>query len=132
MRYRVLPETLAVCRLPAGTPLPEWSMRPGFFCVASTAEELSIVCDESRVPAGTQAEKGWVALKLQGPFPFTMTGVLSSFLSPLAEARIPIFAISTFDTDYVLIKHEHLEQAIAALAAAGHVRQADEATGEIA
>ncbi len=106
-------------------------MRPAFFCVASTAEELSIVCDESRVSAATQAERGWVALKLQGPFPFTMTGVLSSFLSPLAEARIPIFAISTFDTDYVLIKREHLDQAIAALAAAGHVRQtADEAAGE--
>ncbi len=133
LRYRVLPENLAICRLAAGSTLPQWSRQGGFFSVTNTAEELSIVCEESRVPAGTQTEKGWVALKLQGPFPFTLTGALSSFLSPLAEAKVPIFAISTFDTDYVLIKREHLEQAVAALAAAGHVRQTDlDATGETA
>ncbi|MGB7944510.1 MAG: ACT domain-containing protein [Terriglobales bacterium] len=67
-----------------------------------------------------QAERGWAALKLEGPFPFSMTGVLASFLQPLAEARIPIFAISAFDTDYLLIKRENLEQAVATLDAAGH------------
>ena len=72
------------------------------------------------MPDGALAERGWVALKLEGPFPFTMTGVLASFLQPLAEAQIPIFAISTFDTDYVLIKRESLEQAVAALGTAGH------------
>ena len=71
-------------------------------------------------PDGALAEKGWLALKLEGPFPFTMTGVLASFIQPLAEARIPTFAISTFDTDYVLIKRENVEQALAALFAAGH------------
>ncbi len=132
MRYCVFPESLAVCRLAAGTTIPEWAAQGNFFCVTGTADELSIVCDESRVPPGTHAVKGWIALKLQGPFSFTLTGVLSSFLSPLAEGRVPIFAISTFDTDYVLIKREHLEQAVAALAAAGHIRQKDLATGEIA
>ena len=72
------------------------------------------------MPAGAVAERGWVALKLEGPFPFSMTGVLASFLQPLAEAEIPIFAISTFDTDYVLIKRQNLEQAALALAAAKH------------
>ena len=61
-----------------------------------------------------------MGLKLEGPFPFSMTGVLASFVQPLAQAQIPIFAISTFDTDYVLIKRENLEQAVLALAAAGH------------
>jgi hypothetical protein len=94
----------------------------GFFSITRTDDELSIVCAESRVPADIRAERDWVGLKLQGPFPFDMTGVLSSFLQPLAEARIPIFAISTFDTDFVLIKQEPLEPALAALEAAGHQR----------
>lgn len=72
------------------------------------------------MPEGVRVERGWVALKLEGPFPFSMTGVLASFLEPLAEAKIPIFAISTFDTDYVLVKREDLEGAKKTLAAAGH------------
>ncbi len=73
-----------------------------------------------RLPQGSLIERGWVALKLEGPFPFSMTGVLASFLQPLADAKIPIFAISTFDTDYVLMKRENLPQAMVALGAAGH------------
>jgi uncharacterized protein len=95
----------------------------GFFCVARTADELSIVCEEDRVPDGVTSEKDWVALRLEGPFPFSMTGVLASFIQPLADAAIPIFAISTFDTDYVLIKRETLSAAILALGNAGHEQQ---------
>jgi hypothetical protein len=91
-----------------------------FFCVTQTADELSIVCEEGRVPDGVRVEKDWVALKLEGPFPFSMTGVLTSFLQPLATAEIPIFAVATFDTDYVLMKREKLEEAIKVLRAAGH------------
>ena len=69
---------------------------------------------------GVRIERGWVALKLEGPFPFSMTGVLASFLQPLAEAKIPIFAISTFDTDYVLVKAEKLDRALGVLRSAGH------------
>jgi len=96
--------------------------------VVRTGDELSIVCAEDRIPDGVRAERGWLALKLEGPFPFVMTGVLASFLQPLAEAEIPIFAISTFDTDYVLIKPEHLEAAVEALGAAGH-EKVDEPAG---
>ena len=118
-------ERLAVCRFASDVRVPAWSLQGGFFCVVRTRDELSIVCSEDvcredRMPDGALAERGWVALKLEGPFPFSMTGVLASFLQPLAEARIPIFAISTFDTDYVLIKRENLEQAVAALGTAGH------------
>jgi hypothetical protein len=118
-------ERLAVCRFASDARVPAWALEGGFFCVVRTRDELSIVCredvcTEDRIPDGALAERGWMALKLEGPFPFSMTGVLASFLQPLAEARIPIFAISTFDTDYVLIKRENLEQAVAALAAAGH------------
>jgi uncharacterized protein len=100
--------------------MPEWAVGAGFFCVTQTADELSIVCEEARVPDGLRVEKDWVALKLEGPFPFSMTGVLTSFLQPLAEVGIPILAVSTFDTDYVLMKREKLEEAIKALGAAGH------------
>ena len=90
-----------------------------------SADELSIVCeehvcDDQRLPEAIRVERGWAALKLEGPFPFSLTGVLASFLQPLAEARIPIFAISTFDTDYVLIKREDLERAQKALLTTGH------------
>ena len=120
LKFRVLSEKLAVCQLAAGSPVPEWALAQGFFCVTQTAEELSIVCAETRVPPGVRVERDWVAMKLEGPFPFAMTGVLTSFLQPLAEAGVPIFVVSTFDTDYVLIKRENLEQAVAALGAAGH------------
>ena len=109
-----------MCRLAPDSQIPAWATERGFFCVARTAEELSIVCDEDRVPDGILAEKGWVALKLEGPFPFSMTGVLASFIQPLADAGIPIFAISTFDTDYGLVKNADLERAQKALNEAGH------------
>jgi len=126
LKYRVLGQRLAVCQLAAAASVPDWSLGKGFFCVTRTADELSIVCEESRVPAGVRIEKEWVALKLEGPFPFSMTGVLLSFLQPLAAAEIPIFAVSTFDTDYVLMKRDKLEQAIEVLGAAGHERLRNE------
>jgi uncharacterized protein len=125
LKYSVLPERLAVCRVPRESEVPAWSLTGEFFSVVRTHDDLSIVCAESLVPqndAGVAVERGWVALKLEGPFPFAMTGVLASFVQPLAEAEIPIFAVSTFDTDYVLVKSENLEPALRALGAAGHRR----------
>src|SRR5271166_2496433 len=125
LKFRVLEEHLAVCRLSHDAPLPTWALEEKFFCVVRTRDELSIVCSEkactaSQIPDGAAIEHGWIGLRLEGPFPFSMTGVLASFLQPLAEAQIPIFAISTFDTDYVLIKQEDLESAVMALTEAGH------------
>jgi uncharacterized protein len=116
-----------VCQLPSHAQVPAAVLDSAFFCVVRTREELSIVCSddrmpEDRMPQGARAERGWLALKLEGPFPFSMTGVLAAFVQPLADARIPIFALSTFDTDYVLIKREHRERAVSALEAAGHER----------
>ena len=114
-----------MCHLTVDTSIPVWAQESKFFCVTRSSDELSIVCeehvcDEHRLPKDIRVEPGWVALQLEGPFPFSMTGVLASFLQPLAEAKIPIFAISTFDTDYVLVKRENLERAQEALATAGH------------
>ena len=134
MKYRVLAERLVVLRLAAHDRIPAWALDGGFSCVVRTRDELSIVCHEDvcseglcssdRLPDEALAEGGWLALQLEGPFPFSMTGVLASFVQPLAAAQVPIFAISTFDTDYVLIKHADLERAIMALAAAGHKKVA--------
>ena len=123
MQYSVLPLRLAVCRALPAEDIPAWGLDGEFFCVMRTPDELSIMCAENLVPQqgeGVVVERGWVALKLEGPFPFAMTGVLASFVQPLAEAEIPVFAISAFDTDYVLVKNENLKPALAALGAAGH------------
>jgi hypothetical protein len=120
LKFCVLPDRLAVCRLEADSPVPAWALEGGLFSVVRTSDELSIVCEEHRVLNEPCVETGWAALKLKGPFPFEMSGVLESFLEPLARAQVPIFAISTFDTDYVLIKWEDMARALEALGAAGH------------
>ncbi len=100
--------------------MPEWGLRGSFFSVTASADELSIVCSGGQVPSEIQHENDWACLKLQGPFPFSETGILTSFVRPLSERAIPIFAVSTFDTDYVLVKQAWVEKAVAALKEAGH------------
>src|SRR4051794_23475618 len=120
MEIAVLPDTLAVCRLRASERIPSWALElhEGFVSVTRTPGELSIVCDEEAVPPDVEVESGWRALQLPGPIPFEQTGVLASLASPLAAAGIPIFAISTFETDYVLVRAQHLERALETLNAA--------------
>jgi hypothetical protein len=116
----VLPGRFAVCRLHAEAAVPAWAEGGNFFSATRTREELSIVCEEAAVPEGVKAERGWAALKLHGPIPFGTTGVLSSLTAPLAEAGISLFALSTFDTDYVLVRAGDLDAGVKALREAGH------------
>lgn len=111
---------LAVCRLAPDAPVPAWAMRGAFHAIARTPLELSIVCAAAEVPDDVRSEKGWRCFSLAGPIPFEETGVLLSIAAPLAAAGIGIFAISTFDTDYVLVSGRKLEAALLALEAAGH------------
>lgn len=120
LRLQVLPEVLAVCRLAADDALPLWLPARSFLSVTRTAVELSVVCAADAVPAGIRCEPGWRALAVAGPLDFALTGILASIATPLADAGISIFAISTFDTDYVLVKAERLNDAIEALRRAGH------------
>ncbi|RJF71537.1 ACT domain-containing protein [Deinococcus cavernae] len=115
----VLPGEYAVSRLYPGHPVPSWALQGEFWTVSRSADELSVVCLAALVPDGVQTQKGWAALKLHGPFEFTLTGVLASVLNPLKDAGIGIFAVSTFDTDYVLVAQGQLAQATAALREAG-------------
>jgi uncharacterized protein len=116
----LLPERFAISQLAAHAPIPEWATRGIFFSVTRTSDELSIVCEQSRVPAGARSQPGWSVLKIHGPFALTEVGVLSSLASSLAEAELSLFTISTFDTDYLLVASETLSAVISALERAGH------------
>ena len=120
LSFRVIPGDFAIARLHPGDAVPSWAFTPGLFSVTRAPGELSVVCQAAAVPAGVKMEAGWACLQIEGPFDFAQTGVLASFLNPLAAARVPIFAVSTFDTDCVLVKSADLPRAIGALEAAGH------------
>ena len=113
---------LAVVRLDGGTPAPDWA-RPGaagIVSVTRTAAETSVVCDAASVPEGVRVSPGWRALVVAGALDHSLTGILASLAVPLAAAGVPIFALSTFDTDYVLVPAGRLGDATEALRAAGH------------
>ena len=116
----VLSGEYAVSRLEPDSAVPDWAWQGELVSVSKTRDELSILCASSNVPNGVRCERHWLALKLHGPFDFALTGILVSVLEPLRVAGIGIFAVSTFDTDYVLVKRASLELAIAALRKAGH------------
>lgn len=120
LRLTVLPGRLAVCRLRPEDAIPEWANAAGFSSVTRTRDELSVVCADAAVPEDVRGERGWRALVVAGPLDFGLIGVIASLADPLARAGVPIFAISTFDTDYLLVKEARLAEAVAALTAAGH------------
>jgi len=117
---QLLPGEFAIARLAADAPVPAWAQSPVFSTATRTADELSLLCPAAQVPADIKHERDWRILKLRGPFNFTETGILSSVLDPLAFSRISILALSTFDTDYVLVKSAQLEDAIRTLRHAEH------------
>jgi hypothetical protein len=119
MRLSVLSPSFAICRLAPDSAVPEWSLRGSFFTVTRTDDELSIVCEAALVPREVQAELPWRALKLHGPIPFAVTGVVASLTKPLADAQISVSVIATYDTDYLLVKADMLAAAITALRSAG-------------
>jgi len=111
-----MPGRLAISRLAPDASLPDWALNSsGFLTLSRTADELSVVSQEENVPDEVRSEKGWRALKVEGPLDFTLTGILTYLLQPLAQQKISIFAISTFDTDYILVKDDKLAEATAAL-----------------
>jgi hypothetical protein len=116
---RLLPERMALVRLEADAVVPTWLAGP-VVSVTRTPEELSILCVEDCVPPGHRVEPGWRCLQVRGPLSFELTGVLAALAGPLAAAGVSIFAMSTFDTDLVLVRDEELDRATAALATAGH------------
>ena len=117
----LLPETFAICRLDPATPVPAWALGGGFTSVTYTPDELSILCPGDRVPPGLRTEAGWRCFKVEGPFDFSVTGVLASLATPLADAGISVFVVCTYDTDYLFVKEQDLGGALVTLAGEGHI-----------
>ena len=120
LRLRVLTGRFALCRLEPQAAVPAWASGDGLVCVTRTPEELSVVSPESQVHSDVRQIRGYVAIGVEGPLVPELVGVLASMATPLADASIPIVAIGTFDTDYVLVRAIDLDRASIALRAAGH------------
>jgi uncharacterized protein len=119
-RLRLLERPLAVCRLDADAAVPPWA-RGELLSITRTRTALSVVCDEDALPADAPpAERGWRALEVEGPLDFDLIGILASLTAPLAAADVPVFALSTYDTDYLLVLGRDLGRALSALERAGH------------
>ena len=107
----ILSEILGICHLAKNSPIPDWVKEGGFVSITRTADELSIVCSQERIPGGVLFEKDWRAFKLAGDVELSSVGVIASLSKPLAEAGISIFNVSTYQTNYVLVEEKNLEKA---------------------
>ncbi len=114
------PESYAIVGLSQRAQLPPWATQGSFFSVTRTNDELSLIVEESLVPAGVPFQGGWRVIKVHGPFMLSEVGVLASLVGPLAAARVSVLTIATFDTDYLLVASESLAAAVSALERAGH------------
>lgn len=117
--FAIHDERLAICRLPPDAVLPAWA-GGGFLTISRTASELSIVCAQANVPADVPQERDRIALGIAGVVPMATIGVLASLCGALAAAQVPVFVISTFDTDYLLVSAANLPAALDALGRLGH------------
>ncbi len=115
LELTILPVRLAICRLAPGEPIPAWALGGELCSITRTPEELSVVCDEGHPPAGTEAQRGFRALRVEGPLPLEAVGILSSLTAPLAAQGISVFALSTHDTDYLLVREGLLARAVRVL-----------------
>ena len=120
LSLKILPERMAVCRFEPTTPLPDWIGEVGFYSLTRTEAELTLVCPEARLAPGTTSETGWRCFKVQGLLDFSEIGIIFSLTQPLAKNGVSVFVISTFDTDYFMVKEKDLAKAIDALTAEGH------------
>lgn len=110
-----IPGCYSICRLAADAGIPHWIDTRYFYSVTRTSEEVSVVCVAGCIPDSIQVESDWSMLKVAGPINFATTGVLSALIQPLAEAKISIFALSTYDTDYLLVKKAVLKETLSIL-----------------
>lgn len=115
MTLELLEKEYAVCRL-AEPVLPDGE----FVSLTVSSAEISLVCEAAAAPGDGAVERGWRGLRVAGVLDFSLVGILAGLTSALAEAGVPVFALSTYDTDYLFVKEENLETALRSLAAASH------------
>jgi hypothetical protein len=120
MQLTVLKDTYAICKLDHELPIPAWvHASHGFSSITYTQDELSIICEQQHIPAEIQQEKDWRILKIIGPLDFSLVGVISKITGILANAGISLFTVSTYETDFILVKQGVLDKAIHSLTDAG-------------
>jgi len=115
LTLKLLKEKYGVCRLDKTELIPEWATNSEIFSITRTTDELSVVCPENNIPNDIKCEKDWRILKIEGPLDFSLIGILASISTILAQKGISIFAISTYDTDYILVKNKDIDNAIESL-----------------
>jgi len=120
LSLELLPDRLAICRLDPEQADFDWDPGEGLLSVTFTDDEVSVVCDEAVAPADAEVSRGWRCLRVDGPLDLGMVGVLAALAGALASAGVSVFALSTFDTDHLLVRDAQLEQAVASLRSAGH------------
>lgn len=111
MKLKLFLEEYAVCRLNSNSKIPTWIDTKNFYSITKTDDELSVVCSNNNIPSDVKSEKEWRILKILGPLDFSLIGILSKISGLLADNKISIFAISTYDTDYILIKENDIKNA---------------------
>lgn len=120
LTMKLLKEEYGVCRLDKTELIPEWAQDKGFFSITRTSDELSIVCSQDNIPNHIKCERDWKILKIEGVLDFSLIGILASISTILAQQGISIFAISTYDTDYILVKNKDIDNAIESLIKEGY------------
>jgi len=115
----LLPDTIAICRLDADAPVPDWA-KGEFVSITRTQDELTVVCRQDDVPDDVQSERGWRCLRIVGKLDFSFVGVIATLSTVLADAGISVFVVSTYDTDYLLVKEADVDRAVELLGEAGN------------
>lgn len=113
-------DLFGICKLSHNSPMPDWIGDNVFHSITRTADELSIVCPQKNIPENIVCERDWNCLKLEGPLDFSLIGILARISELLAEEKISIFVISTYDTDYILVKNDMIEKAVEKLTMNGY------------
>ena len=121
LKLALLPERLSICRLDPDAPIPDWAKGESFLSICRTTDELSIICPQRQVPPGVKRDDGWRCFKVEDTLDVAITGVLAALTMPLAFENISVFAISTFDTDYLLVPQKNMDKAITILDQNGHL-----------
>jgi len=120
LQLSLLKDKYGICTLPNNAPIPDWALTQSLASITRTEKELTIVCRREILPSQYQSDLNWRCFKIDGSFDLNQIGVISSISSPLADAGISIYVISTYDTDYFLIQEQDLEKTISVLSSSGH------------
>lgn len=112
--------SFSICQLDPNSEVPAWAFESDFYSITRTPDELSIICNRLNIPKYLKCDSDWRVLKIDGTFPFDEIGILNAITMPLAEANISLLTVSTYNTDLILVKESHFEQAVRFLESAGH------------